>query len=325
MSPVSSENPNGQIRPGFLFEPFGWAADVLTAIVIARPTLLADLFSIDCKRMHLIAFALAHLKNKVTPDIGEVLITGSAQAVMEFVPTSYPSSVERVLSRYFPSSILEPVTYRQLILLLNEENASTFLQNADYVSDTVVRTLLGLPPVLRNSCIMNALEPITLEFGFSEGLRLLVSRGAAPNFDVLISEIGSIIEERTLCSRIAELIEALPLPTDLPPSQIQNARRIDLPAEIRALAETRNNRLVEHLERINDGTSAIYLWEDGDFWATCVLERHGRLGWFLDQVRGPQNAEIDLQHCAQLRSAFSQAGFPPSATVVAIRAMYALR
>jgi len=320
MTLLFSENRTERIRPGFLFEPFGWAADTLTAIVMARPSLLPDLISIDSKRMHLIALALAHLNNEVTPDIGEVLIGGSAQAVLEFIPTSYPSRAERVLSRYFPSSILEPETYRQLILLLNEENASTFLQNTDYVSDTVVSTLQGLPPILRNSCIMNALDPIQLEFGFSEGLRLLVSRGA-PNFDVLIFEIGSITEERRLRSRIAELVETLPLPTEFPPPQIQNASRIDLPTEIRSLAETRNDRLIEHLKRINDGTCAIYVWEDGDFWATCAVARHGRLGWFLDQVRGPQNAWIDPPQLTRIRSAFSQAGFPPSETVITIRAM----
>jgi hypothetical protein len=321
MIPLSSENPTGRIRPAFLFEPFGWAAHALTAIVIARPNLLPDLLSIDCERMHLITLALAHLKSEVTPDIGEVLIKGSAQAVVEFIPTSYPSRVERVLRRYFPSSVLEPETYRRLVLLLNEENASNFLQNADYVSDTLVSTLHGLPPLLRNFCIINALEPIELEFGFSEGLRLLVSRGAAPNFEALISEIGSITEDRRLRSRVAELIEALPLPTEFPPTQIQNARRIDLPAEIRSLAETRNDRLLEYLERINDGTCAVYLWEDGDFWATCAVERHGRLGWFLDQLRGPQNAGINSQQLTQIRSAFNETGFPPIATVVAIRAM----
>jgi hypothetical protein len=168
---------------------------------------------------------------------------------------------------------------------------------------------------------MNALDPIQLEFGFSEGLRLLVSRGAAPNFDVLIVEIGSITEERRLRARIAELVETLPLPTEFPPPQIQNARRIDLPIEIRSLAETRNDRLIEHLERINGGTCAVYLWEDGDFWATCAVERHGRLGWFLDQVRGPQNAWIDPPQLTRIRSAFCQAGLPPSGTVITIRAM----
>ena len=47
-------------------------------------------------------------------------------------------------------------------------------------------------------------------------------------------------------------------------------RRIDRPTEIRSLAETRNDRLIEQLERINGGTCAVYLWEDGDFWATCA-------------------------------------------------------
>lgn len=65
---ILSENRTERIRPGFLFEPFGWAAGTLTAIVMARPSLLSDLISIDSKRMHLIALALAHLNDEATPE-----------------------------------------------------------------------------------------------------------------------------------------------------------------------------------------------------------------------------------------------------------------
>jgi hypothetical protein len=321
MNKISSDNGTGSIKPGLLLEPFGWAADALTEMVIAKPNLLVDLLAIDCQRMHLIALALAHLKGEITSDLGDLLVRGPVRTVLELVPTSHPSRVEQVLSRHFPSSVLEPETYRRLVLLLNDENASRYLQNSDYVSDTLVSTLFGLPPPLRNSCIINALDPIAFEYGFSDGLHLLVSRGAAPNLEALISELGSITEEKRLFSRVAELIEALPLPTAFPPPQIEKARRIDLPAEIRALMETRGDRVDDCLGRINAGTCAVYRWEDGDLSAVCAVERYGRLGWFLNDIGGPQNASIDPQQRSQIRSAFSRTGFPPTETVSAIIVM----
>ena len=60
--------------PGFLLAPFGWAAEPLTAMVQAEPSLLADLFGISRPRMHLIALALAHLDTTVPPEIGPLLV-----------------------------------------------------------------------------------------------------------------------------------------------------------------------------------------------------------------------------------------------------------
>jgi hypothetical protein len=87
--------------------------------------------------MHLIALALAYLKDAVTPDLGELLTRGSLHAVMEFIPTSYPQRVERVPGRNFPLSVLEPENYRRLAILLADNNASSLLHNADYVSDVL--------------------------------------------------------------------------------------------------------------------------------------------------------------------------------------------
>jgi hypothetical protein len=47
--------------PGFLLAPFGWATEWLAAAVEAEPPLLAELYFLSRRRMHLIALALAHL------------------------------------------------------------------------------------------------------------------------------------------------------------------------------------------------------------------------------------------------------------------------
>jgi hypothetical protein len=315
----SSDRDARQIRPGQLLEPFGWAADALTEIVVAQPHLLVDLLEIDCQRMHLIALAFANLE--VTPELAKLLMRGSVRSVTEHIPTLDPSIIEKVLGRHFPASVLERKNYQRLIALLADSNASRFLQTADYVSDFVISTLHGLPPPLRNAYVVNALDPVELECGFSDGLRFLVSRGAAPSFEALVSELAVVSEEEQLVSRIAELVETLPLPTDFPPPHIQKARRIDWPAEIRAFSETWNNALADYIGEINAGTCALYLWEDGDFSASCSVTRCGRLGWFLNEMRGPDDSAVNPRQRAQIRAAFDQAGFPSSHTIAAIAAM----
>jgi hypothetical protein len=317
----SSDRATGQIQPGHLLEPFGWAADVLIGIVTAKPHLLVDLLAIDCQRLHLIALALANLEGEVTPEFAESLMRASVRSVTEHIPMLDPTIMEQVLGRHFPSSVLERKNYRRLVTLLADSNAARFLQTADYVSDFIISTLHGLPPVLRNACVVNALDPVELEYGFSDGLRFLVSRGAAPSFEVLVSELAAISDEDRLVSWIGELIERLPLPAEIPPPQIQKARRIDWPTEIRSLSETWNNGLADYIGEINAGTCAFYLWEDGDFSTSCLVTRCDRLGWFLNEIRGPDDSGIDPRQRAQIRSAFDQAGFPSSHTVAAILAM----
>jgi hypothetical protein len=256
-----------------------------------------------------------------TPELAELLMRGSVRSVVEHIPMLDPSIIEQVLGRYFPSSVLERKSYRRLVALTGDDNASRFLQNTDYVSDLIINTLHGLPPLLRSASVINALDPVELEYGFADGLRFLVSRGAAPSFEALVSELASISEEERLCSRIAELVETLPLPTEFPAPQIQKARRVDTPTEIRSLSKTWGIDRADHIQGINAGTCALYLWEDDDFKASCAVTRCERLGWFLNEIRGPGNSAIDDRQRAQVRSAFDQAGFPSTHTIAAILAM----
>jgi hypothetical protein len=316
-----SRNTVRPVLPGHLLEPLGWAADALIEMVATKPHLLVNLLTIDCKRMHLIAFALANLESEITPELAEVLMRGSVSAVIGHISTLDPSSVKQVLTRHFPSSVLERKNYQRLVALLADSNASHFLQTADFISDFIISTLHGLPPLLRNACVVNALDPVEQEYGFADGLHFLVLRGVAPSFQVLVSELAAISEDELLISRIGELVERLPLPTEFPPPQIQKARRMDWPAEIRSLSENWNNGLADYIGEINAGTCALYLWEGGDFSASCSIKRCGRLGWFLNQISGPQNSQINPHQHGRIRAAFDQAGFPPLQAVAAILTM----
>jgi hypothetical protein len=59
VSSAASHKQSTRRLPGFLLSPFGWAAEPLAAMVSAEPTVLADLFEMSQRRMHLIALGFA--------------------------------------------------------------------------------------------------------------------------------------------------------------------------------------------------------------------------------------------------------------------------
>lgn len=44
--------------------------------------------------------------------------------------------------------------------------------------------------------------------------------------------------------------------------------------------------------------------------AACLVQRRGRLGWFLDDVRGPRNSDIEPERLDTIQRAFANAGIP---------------
>jgi hypothetical protein len=318
MNQITSVISTAQIKSGHLLNPFGWAADRLAGIIAANPKLLVDLLRIDCARMHLIALTFAHLNREATSDLGEVLIRGSVRVVTEKALKFYPRGIKRVL-RHLPSMVLDPESYRHLIELLADNNALNILHHTDYFDERVIRTLHELPSALRNARMLQVLN--FRDNNFSEGLRFLVSRGAASHFDSLVSELASVSKVEQIYSKIRGLVEALPLPTAFPPSQVAKARRIDQSVAVRSLANAWGNCLKDYLHKIHSGTCAVYVWEDSNSTAACLVKRHGRLGWFLNDVSGPQNASVDPQQVEQIRSAFSEVDIPPFETIAAISSM----
>ena len=55
--------------------------------------------------------------------------------------------------------------------------------------------------------------------------------------------------------------------------------------------------------------------------AVCSLGRHGRMGWFLLQTKGPRNADIEPDQLAQIHAAFADAGIPHSSMIEAIKSI----
>jgi hypothetical protein len=153
---------------------------------------------------------------------------------------------------------------------------------------------------------------------FVDGLRVLASRTGLP-FEPLAKEIGALDQPDQVAATIRQVVDSLPLPATLPPAEIEGFRRLDTVAEIRDLAKNWRNCLAGYLFSVNDGTSAIYLSDHLE--AVCSVGRHGRMGWFLVQTKGPRNADIDPNQLAQIHAAFADAGIPEAAIIDPIKSI----
>ena len=153
---------------------------------------------------------------------------------------------------------------------------------------------------------------------FVDGLRVLASR-AGLRFDTLAQQIGTLDQPYQVAATIRQLVDGLPLLDTLPPVEIGGFWRLDTVAEIRDLAKNWQNCLAGYLFSVNDGTSAIYLSEQLE--AVCSVGRHGRMGWFLLQTKGPRNADIDPDQLAQIHAAFADAGIPEAAIIDPIKSI----
>jgi hypothetical protein len=306
--------------PGHLLAPFGWAADAVGVMVEAEPTLLFHLFELDRARMHLIALALAHL-NEFSPDIGVFLASGSVRAVSERILGRCPTGIKRALVN-LPPRVMPPEDYRRLVELLANRDTAKLLHHARSIDSSKIEALHGLPAPLCSPLMVHALERHDGASGFSDGLRLLVSRGAASSFNALVHELSSVSQPGRLFAKLRDIVEALPLlPNTFPPIQVGGARRLDQPVTIRALAKSWRNCLVSYLNDIDAGTCAVYLWQDSHPPAACSVRKYGRLGWFLEQVKGPQNVDVEPGQLATIRSAFGEVGIPDYSVIAAISGM----
>jgi hypothetical protein len=154
--------------------------------------------------------------------------------------------------------------------------------------------------------------------GLTDSLQFLVSRGVGSNVDELVAELATVTTWPQLAAMVEFWIARLPLPESIPPARISTARRLDNGDEVCSLARTWRNCLASYTSAIDAGHCVVYLWEDAATPAACLARRHGRLGWFLDEVKGPRNSEVEPQQFAVIGTAFAEVGVPSSQVVRAI-------
>ena len=183
--------------PGFIFEPFGWVTGWLQAAVEAEPSLLASICSLTHQRMHLIGLALAHLDKQ--SDLTHLLLFGRARDILDRALGRRPRGLKRVFSNLF-GGVLSPDGYRRLVDLLEDPVAFKFLAHSAYVDDDELETLASIPAALRPAIIPS---PNSTPRGrIADGLRFLVTRGAAANFDALVNELKSCRQPKQLSTQV---------------------------------------------------------------------------------------------------------------------------
>jgi hypothetical protein len=314
---VSTETAGRQLLPGFLLAPFGWAAEPLTAMLHAEPRLLSDLFAISRPRMHLIALALAHLDRPGPPEIGCLLARGPARQVLGRVLGACPAGIKRALD-HLPGAVLQRQNYRRLVHLLADPGGAAVLHHAAKINDLAIEVLADLPPPLRRPLPFALADWPEKLNGLTAGLQFLVSRGVAANVDELLTQLARVTAWPQLAAMIEFWVGMLPLPETMPPATVGSGRRLDRIDKVCRLGREWRNCLATYGGAIDAGRSAVYLWEEVGRPAACLVERHGRLGWFLDQVKGPANIDVEPDQLQVIGAAFAGVGVPESRVVAAI-------
>lgn len=301
---------------GFLADPFGWAYDRLEKTFATDPALRGALFAIDQPRMHLIALALAHLPDtNIPPNLGWILLQGSRSKILDVSIGRQLIGIDRALC-HLPPNVLPIETYRTLVSLLTDPVTSRFLHHRQSITKTIITGLHRLPPGLRRPAIFALFDKFDGMEEFVDGLEVLASRAQLP-FDNLVTDLRGLDQRDQVIAKIAQTIDRLPFLDALPPVAIGGFRRIDTVAEIRALANQWHNCLATCLDTINDGTGAVYLSANPQ--AVCFLSRYGRLGWFVAQIKGPKNADLEGADLARIYKTFAASGFLKGSIIQSIK------
>jgi hypothetical protein len=306
--------PPKRIDPGHLLMPFGWAAGAVVAMLQTDITLYPDLIGLSRRRMHLIALAVAHCPGNMDMSLARCVLQSDFSSVVEALFGRQVTGLKRALDR-LPDSVLPPESYRQLIDLLDTPGIAEVLFHQQTLSAAYLDMLHELFASIRGITSRTVVEFGFRPQGWADGLRLLAGRGAA-GYEALVDDLAAIRQPAQFVARIHDLVEQLPLPEPSPPPLVGNARRLDAAREIRQLAKHWKNCVADrYLEGVNNGRSAVYVWPHLQTPAVCVVNRHGRLGWALDDARGPENAELPPDRMQAISSAFAAAGIPCSITI----------
>jgi hypothetical protein len=199
---------------------------------------------------------------------------------------------------------------QRLVLLLADHAAK--------IDDLAIRVLADLPKRLRRPLPFAVSDWPRRLNGLTDGLRFLVCRGVVSNLDEVVAKLATMTAGSQLAAVVQFWVDSLPLPQMMPPATVGRARRLDRVDELTSLARAWSNCLGDYRSAIDAGSCAVYLWQDAEKPAACLVWRHGRLGWFLDEVKGPRNAAIEPEQRAIIDSAFAELGILRSRVALGI-------
>jgi len=302
--------------PGFLLEPFRWAAPILVAMLRDKPEHLSDLIHLSRTRMHLIGAAIAHVEGTPSSELTEVLFRESAEMILDATLGHRPSGLKRAMS-VMPSFLMEAESYRGLVKLLAEPDAARLIFHTFEIQDSTIKAMSDVPAPLRR-VVFSMHENIGDMSSFSRGLRCIAMRSGKLSFDQLVAELARARQPNQLLAKLKSIVESLPLPDALPPARVGHAERIDSGRQLRALGRKWGNCLEGYVWNVEHGQCAIYLWRDVGLQAACSVTRSGRLGWFLDEVKGPENTDLEPQDHYKILRAFEAVQIPSAAVISSI-------
>jgi hypothetical protein len=284
----------------------------------ADASLYSALFTLSRPRMHLIALALAYWPGEIDAPFARLLILGAPPAVLDAVLGRRPNGLKRALG-HLPVGVLPRASYRQLIELLENPATAKSIYHLDSLEEEYLGLLHSIPAPLRRIAA-RAIDDLRVKpEGFTDGLRILAARGAASSFEALVADLAAIRQPMQFLARIDKLVQQLPLPELMPPVTVGGARRLDDIGEICRLAKRWKNCLAYcYLDAVNECRSAIYLWPHTRAPAVCVVNRHGRLGWALEEAKGPENADLPAARLEEICRAFAAAGIPKESAIEAL-------
>ena len=309
----------GQPRPlGFLMQPMDWAARALFERAGDCSPAAARLLEIGKARMHVIAIALAHDPAGSLPV--HHLLHARLSEILDQALAPKPAGLRGVINR-LPAWVLQPTSYQGLVGLMRDPRLADALAHGYGLDDRALAALADVPVPLRRTVLALLEDQIGLAAGLTDGLRWLADRGAGASYNALVADLSVRQQPAQLLARVRRLVEALPLPEQGPPARVGPADRIDAPDPIRRIAKAWQNCLADYLEDIEEGRCAVYHWPAPPSPIIVMVQRHGRLGWFLEQVRGPRNGRLASGPEAVVEAAFIGIGIPPVKLIEPIEAI----
>ena len=306
-------------HPGFLLEPLGWVLAALAQPIADDPSLLVDLCSINKPRLHLLALGALRVPKPVTPSFVRLMSRETPQEVMRHLGLAWPIGFSGVLQK-LPDHVIEARLYPQLLNLLAEPTAAKFLAHRPEIDERLIRGLATLPAPLRIWPALSLFADAAPMEHLTRGLEALARRAGMP-LERLVEMLAACHQPAQIVAAILGLVERLPLPDTLPPRQVGPFQRIDAPDDIRAIAKAWVNCLAAHIHNVAEGRVAIYLNDRERPHAAALIARYGRLGWLVEEIKGPANIEIEPSALTRYHHLFASRGVGSSDDLTSIRAL----
>ncbi len=281
-----------------------------------EPKLMRHLLEADQRRLHVLAFVLAHAPSpKAEGTLAHILATWSSRKMVGWCVDNVPEGLIGALGR-LGSDVMPPSDYRRLLKIVRDPARGRLLRHRRPIWPSDIVILDELPDAL---CRQPILEAFDGDFEWLRGFTLAFS--SLRDRTDIEARLAQVTSSAGCRSVVREIAESLPPPPYHPPQQVRSWKRIDDPRELRRLGRKLTNCIGDYTDRVRDGLAAVYLSVEGDEPIVCVAVRMGRLGWFVDDMKVSDNRDVPVTTKPEIVSEFLKAGMPPSAAANALFAL----